>query len=145
MAFLSLPRDPVPAWVKIDLQLHQPYRTLLGFGRLRCDWCGEKWGRHGCPSRESAARLFVHTASRPQQEAALAAEEITPADLQLRPRRPAPGRPAPAPPTGRHRRRPRPAPETSPPLVLTSRSHTRPRLDRAPDRSAPRRFTGVGA
>ncbi|WP_199039758.1 hypothetical protein [Glycomyces salinus] len=145
MAFLSLPRDPVPAWVKIDLQLHQPYRTLLGFGRLRCDWCGEKWGRHGCPSRESAARLFTYTASRAQKEAALLAGEITPADLKLRPRRPVPNRPAPAHPTGRHRRRPRPTPETGPSLVLTSHSHARPRPDRNSDRPTPRRFAGVGA
>jgi hypothetical protein len=44
MGLISVPIDPVPAWAKIDLQLHQPYRTFLGLGRLKCDWC-EKWGR----------------------------------------------------------------------------------------------------
>ncbi|WP_304608829.1 hypothetical protein [Glycomyces amatae] len=84
MGLLSVPVDRVPAWTKIDLQLHQPYRTFLGFGRLRCDWCGERWGRHGCPSRESAARLFLHTASPAQRQAALDSGDLTPADLRLR-------------------------------------------------------------
>jgi hypothetical protein len=97
MALLSVARDAVPAWAKIDLQLHQPYRTWLGFGRLRCEWCGERWGRHGCPLRESAARLFVYTASPAQREAALLSGDITAEDLDLRRRA-----------TGSHRRRPRP-------------------------------------
>lgn len=105
MALLSVPSDPVPSRVKIDLQLHQPYRTFLGLGRLRCDWCGEKWNRHGCPARESAARLFLYTASRAQKAAALDAGDLTPDDLHLR-------RTAPA----RHRRRPSPRrrPSTDP-------------------------------
>jgi hypothetical protein len=102
MGLLSVPADRVPAWAKIDLQLHQPYRTLLGFGRLRCVWCGERWGRHGCPSRESAARLFLYTASPAQRTAALASGDLPDTDLRLR-------RSAPA----RHRRRPRPYPRTA--------------------------------
>lgn len=99
MALLSVPSDPVPSRAKIDLQLHQPYRTWLGLGRLRCAWCGERWGRHGCPSRESAARLFVYTASRAQKAAALDSGDLTADDLRLR-------RAAPA----HHRRRPSPHP-----------------------------------
>jgi hypothetical protein len=99
MALLTLSRNPVPGWAKIDLQLHQPTRGWFGFGRLRCDWCGERWGRHGCPSRESAARLFVYTASRTQKAAALDSGDLTADDLRLR-------RSAPV----RHRRRPRPYP-----------------------------------
>jgi len=97
MGLLSVPVDRTPSWAKIDLQLHQPYRTFLGFGRLRCDWCGERWGRHGCPSRESAARQFVYTASAAQKQAALLSGDLTEADLQLRRRSPV-----------HHRRRPRP-------------------------------------
>lgn len=99
MGRISVPSDPVPAWAKIDLQLHQPYRTWLGFGRLRCAWCGEVRGRHGCSSRESAARLFVYTATRAQKAAALDSGDITADDLRLR-------RSAPT----RHRRRPSPRP-----------------------------------
>lgn len=84
MALLSVPSDPVPSRAKIDLHLHQPYRTWLGLGRLRCAWCGERWGLHGCPSRESAARLFVYTASRAQKAAALDSGDLTPEDLRLR-------------------------------------------------------------
>lgn len=103
MALLSLRHDPVPAWVKIDLHLHRPLRTWLGFGRLRCEWCGEKWGCHGRPSRESAARMFAYTAEPAQRRAALATGEVTEADLALkRPR-----------PSGRHRRRP-PRPHPGP-------------------------------
>jgi hypothetical protein len=107
MALSSLSRNTVPAWAKIDLQLHQPYRTWFGFGRLRCDWCGERWGRHGCHARESAARHFLYSASPAQQEAALLAGDITAEDLQLRRR---------IRPTGAHRRRPRPYP-APPPLT----------------------------
>ncbi|MEV3937697.1 hypothetical protein AB0K52_17160 [Glycomyces sp. NPDC049804] len=99
MGLLSVPVDRVPAWAKIDLQLHQPYRTFLGLGRLRCDWCGERWGRHGCLIRESAAKLFVYTASEAQKQAALDSGDLTSDDLKLRRRRPA-----------RHRRKPRPYP-----------------------------------
>ncbi|MEU5875404.1 hypothetical protein AB0A73_28055 [Glycomyces sp. NPDC047369] len=101
MALDSLSRSMVPAWAKIDLQLHQPYRTWLGFGRLRCDWCGERWGKHGCHYRESAARHFLNTASAAQQEAALLAGDITAEDLRIK-RRPRP--------SGAHRRRPSPYP-----------------------------------
>lgn len=97
MALLSLRHDPVPAWVKIDLQLHRPFRTWLGFGRLRCEWCGEKWGRHGCPSRESAARLFAYTTEPAQHRAVLAAGEATEADFALKRPRPS-GRPRYRPP-----------------------------------------------
>ncbi|MEU6248289.1 hypothetical protein [Glycomyces sp. NPDC047010] len=97
MALDSLSRNMVPPWAKIDLQLHQPYRTWLGFGRLRCDWCGERWGRHGCHARESAARHFLNSASTAQQEAALLAGDINAEDLNLRRRYRA---------TGAHRRRP---------------------------------------
>ncbi len=55
----SLPYDPVPASVKIDLELHQPYRTWLGLGRLRCEWCHHTWGAHGCPQRRSAVKLLA--------------------------------------------------------------------------------------
>jgi hypothetical protein len=55
----SLRYDPVPASVKIDLELHKPYRTWLGFGRLRCEWCNHKWGAHGCPKRRSAVKLLA--------------------------------------------------------------------------------------
>lgn len=99
MGLLSVPVDPVPAWAKIDLQLHQPYRTWLGFGRLRCEWCGESWGRHGCSTRESAARLFLYTASPAQRTAALDSGDLTTDDLRLRRIRPA-----------RHRRKPSPHP-----------------------------------
>jgi len=101
MALLSLARDAVPSWAKIDLQLHQPYRTWFGFGRLVCEWCGERWGRHGCSHRESAARLFVYTASSAQREASLLSGEITADDLSLRRRVRS---------TSSHRRRPRPYP-----------------------------------
>lgn len=103
MGLISVPVDPVSAWVKIDLQLHQPYRTFLGLGRLRCDWCGEKWGRHGCSSRESAARLFVYTATRAQLAAALDSGDLTADDLRLRRKPPA-----------RHRRKPSPYPGPHP-------------------------------
>ncbi|GAA2144440.1 hypothetical protein [Glycomyces algeriensis] len=105
MGLISVPVDPVPAWAKIDLQLHQPYHTFLGLGRVRCDWCGEKWGRHGCSSRESAARLFLYTTTRTQKAAALDSGEITPDDLRLRRRTPA-----------RHRRKPSPHPRRQPPV-----------------------------
>ncbi|MQM28565.1 hypothetical protein [Glycomyces albidus] len=101
MALTSLSRDAVPAWAKIDLQLHQPYRTWFGFGRLRCDWCGERWGRHGCHFRGSAARHFIATATVPQREAALLSGDINPEDLRLHRRYR---------PTGAHRRRPSPWP-----------------------------------
>ncbi|MCD0443708.1 hypothetical protein LO763_08750 [Glycomyces sp. A-F 0318] len=97
MALLTLPRDLVPSWAKIDLQLHRPVRAWFGFGRLRCDWCGERWGRHGCPMRESAARLFVYTASPAQRQAALDSGDLAETDLRLRRSRPA-----------GHRRKPRP-------------------------------------
>ncbi|MCD0443560.1 hypothetical protein LO763_07950 [Glycomyces sp. A-F 0318] len=114
MGLLSVPADPVPAWAKIDLQLHQPYRTWLGFGRLRCDWCGEAWGRHGCSSRESAARVFLYTASPAQRQAALDSDDLTADDLRLR-------RSVPA----RHRRRPRPHPRhRSPANPLTALGFT---------------------
>ncbi|RRR96550.1 hypothetical protein [Glycomyces terrestris] len=114
MALISLSRDAVPAWAKIDLQLHQPYRTWLGFGRLRCDWCGERWGRHGCYYRESAARHFLDTASPAQREAALLAGDISTEDLRPRRRTRL---------TGAHRRRPSPFP--APALVprLLERAH----------------------
>ncbi|THV33917.1 hypothetical protein [Glycomyces buryatensis] len=113
MALLSVPVDPVPAWVKIDLQLHRPYRTFFGFGHLRCEWCGEAWGRHGCPARESAARLFVYTARPPAIEAALLGGDLTPIDLRLR-RGARSG-------TGRHRRKPRPyPPDHQPPNPLAA-------------------------
>lgn len=102
MALLSLARDAVPAWTKISLQLHRPYRTFLGLGRLKCEWCGERWGRHGCLSRKSAAKLFVYTASAAQRTAALDSGDITPDDLNLRRRTPV-----------RHRRKPRPYPVTA--------------------------------
>ncbi|MCC3762477.1 hypothetical protein K3N28_05265 [Glycomyces sp. TRM65418] len=113
MALLSLARDAVPAGVKIDLQLHQPYRTWLGLGRLRCEWCGERWGRHGCPPRESAVRLFVYTASPAQREAALLSGDLTTDDLRLRRRVRS---------SGAHRRKPRPypTPEVGPRLVGAS-------------------------
>jgi hypothetical protein len=57
----SLRYDPVPASVKIDLELHKPYRTWFGFGRLRCEWCNHKWGAHGCPRRRTAVKLLAST------------------------------------------------------------------------------------
>ncbi|MFG3338550.1 hypothetical protein [Glycomyces sp. NPDC048151] len=88
MALLSLRHDPVPPRVKIDLQLHRAYRTWFGFGRLRCEWCGGRWGAHGCTFRESAARLFAYTATPVQKSEALASGLVTRADLKLkRPRR----------------------------------------------------------
>lgn len=99
MGLLSVPVDAVPAWAKIDLQLHRPYRAWFGLGRLRCEWCGERWGRHGCPLRESAAKLYVYTASAAQKQAALDSGELTADDLKLRRRRPV-----------RHRRKPSPHP-----------------------------------
>lgn len=104
MGLFSVPGDRTPAWAKIDLQLHSPYRTWLGFGRLRCMWCGERWGRHGCPSRESAAKLFVYTASPAQLEAALESGDLTETDLELSRR---------TIPAGAHRRRLRPFPRPS--------------------------------
>lgn len=113
MALLSLARDAVPAWAKIDLQLHQPYRTWFGLGRLRCEWCGDHWGRFGCLLRTSAARIFVYTASPAQLEAAQLSGEITADDLSLRRRR----RPR---STGAHRRKPRPYPRSpQPPSTST--------------------------
>jgi hypothetical protein len=85
------------------MQLHQPSRTWLGFGRQRCDWCGERWGAHGCAARESAARLFLYTATSAQRVAALDSGDLSPADLRLRRRRPS-----------RHRREPRPHSSATP-------------------------------
>ena len=96
MGLLSVPVDRTPAWAKIDLQLHSPYRTWFGFGRLRCDWCDQPWGRHGCRSRASAAKVFLRTASAAQREAALDSGELTEDDVLLRRRTPV------------SRRRPRP-------------------------------------
>ena len=59
MVQTSLRYDPVPASVKIDLELHKPYRTWFGLGRLRCEWCNHKWGAHGCPQRRSAVKLLA--------------------------------------------------------------------------------------
>lgn len=59
MVSFSVRHDPVPASVKIDLELHQPYRTWLGFGSLRCEWCHHKWGAHGCPKRRSAVKFLA--------------------------------------------------------------------------------------
>ncbi|GAA2134750.1 hypothetical protein [Glycomyces algeriensis] len=113
MGLISVPVDPVPSRTKIDLQLHRPYRTWLGFGRLRCDWCGDRWGDHGCTVRESAARLFLYTATASQRAAALDSGEITTTDLKLhRHARPHSRTPA------RHRRRkPRPYPTPPNPLA----------------------------
>lgn len=125
MGLLSVPSDPIPTWAKIDLQLHQPYRTWLGFGRLRCDWCGERWGRHGCPARESAARLYLYTASSAQRKAALDSGDLTETDLLLR-RRSKAG----------HRRKPSPHPRTTPTLVFRAdalRSHRLRHRTRAPE------------
>jgi hypothetical protein len=107
MAILSVARDLVPAWAKTALHLHRPYRPWFGLGRLRCEWCGERWGRHGCYYRESAARMFVNSASRAQHEAALLAGDVTADDLHLRRR---------TRPTGSHRRKPRPYPTPPGPL-----------------------------
>lgn len=109
MGLISVPVDPVPAWVKIDLHLHQPYRAWFGLGRLRCEWCGEAWGRHGCSSRESAARLFVYTSTAAQRAAAFDSGILSFDDLRLRRATPA-----------RHRRKPSPHPRraaASNPLV----------------------------
>jgi hypothetical protein len=91
----------VPAWAKIDLHLHQPVRGWFGLGRLRCETCSERWGRHGCYFRESAARMFVRTATSAQLRTAMDTGLVTRDDLHLR-RRPRP--------TGTHRRKPRPYP-----------------------------------
>lgn len=136
MALLSVPVDHVPAWAKIDLQLHQPYRTLLGFGRLRCDWCGEPWGRHGCPSRESAVRLFLYTARPAQRQAALDSGELTHADLRLHRDTPdCSTRAARSTRPARHRRKPSPRPRTT--------STDAPRHRRAPDRARPNPLTAL--
>lgn len=37
MVSFSVRHDPVPASVKIDLELHQPYRTWMGLGRIEPD------------------------------------------------------------------------------------------------------------
>ncbi|GAA2165569.1 MULTISPECIES: hypothetical protein [Glycomyces] len=103
MGLISVPVDPAPARAKIDLQLHQRYRTRLGLGRLRCEGCGETGNRHSCTARESAARLFLYTATRTRIAAALDSGRLTTDDLRLR-------RTAPA----RHRRRPRPHPRRVP-------------------------------
>ncbi|THV40100.1 hypothetical protein [Glycomyces buryatensis] len=127
MGLLSVPVDRVPACSKIDLELHRPYRTWLGFGRQRCAWCGEKWGRHGCRARESAARLFVYTATVAQKEAALVSGDLTSADLELRRplhfhRSTATGFHNTEAP-GRHRRRPRPDPNATVSLHLSNLSN----------------------
>ncbi|HEY1094770.1 MAG TPA: hypothetical protein VGE61_08705, partial [Glycomyces sp.] len=96
-----------------DLQLHQPYRTWLGFGRLRCDWCGDHWGEHGCAARESAARLFLYTATESQRTAALDSGDITTTDLKLH-RQPRTRHRSSA---ARHRRR-KPSPYPTPPNPL---------------------------
>jgi hypothetical protein len=59
VVYSSLRYDPVPASVKIDLELHKPYRTWFGLGRLRCEWCNHTWGAHGCPQRRSAVKLLA--------------------------------------------------------------------------------------
>ncbi|MQM26794.1 hypothetical protein [Glycomyces albidus] len=59
MVSFSVRHDPVPASVKIDLELHKPYRTWFGLGRLRCEWCHHTWGAHGCPQRRSAVKLLA--------------------------------------------------------------------------------------
>ncbi|WP_205324070.1 hypothetical protein [Glycomyces sp. YM15] len=87
----------MPARAKSALQPHRPYRTWLGFDRLRRIRWGEAWGRHGCSSRESAAGLFASTASRARKTAALDSGDLTADDLNRRRRTPA-----------RHRRRPSP-------------------------------------
>lgn len=109
MGLISVPSDPIPGWAKIDLQLHEPIRGWFGFGRLRCAWCGAPWDRHGCPTREFAARTFVAAASPAQKEAALVSGELTDADLQLRWSRP-----------NRHRRGPKPVPQPHPLLGVVS-------------------------
>ncbi|MFG3339138.1 hypothetical protein [Glycomyces sp. NPDC048151] len=126
MGLISVPVDPVPAWTKISLQLHQPYRTWLGLGRLRCDWCGDLWKAHGCAARESAARLFLYTATEPQRTAALDSGDITESDLSLRRHNRSGTHAGPrtsarlhSRPPARHRRR-KPSPYPTPPNPLTA-------------------------
>jgi len=65
---------------------------------------GEGWNQSSRPTRESAARLFLYTATAAQRTAALDSGDITADDLQLRHR------------TSRHRhhRRSKPSPYPRP-------------------------------
>lgn len=108
MALLSLARDNVPAWAKIELHLHQPRRGWFGLGRLRCEWCSERWGRFGCYFRQTAARAFVLNASTAQLREAMTAGRITRDDLHLRRRSRR---------SGAHRRKPSPHPVGPGPLA----------------------------
>lgn len=107
MALLTLARDAVPAWAKIDLHLHKPIRGWFGLGRLRCEWCSEAWGSHGCRIREFAARLFVRNSTAAQRTAAIDSGELTFDDLRLSRN---------APPRHRRKPSPHPRPDTSPGL-----------------------------
>jgi hypothetical protein len=38
-------------------------RGLFGFGRLRCDTCGGRWGEHGCPSHDYGLRAYLQVST----------------------------------------------------------------------------------
>ncbi|MFG3342393.1 hypothetical protein [Glycomyces sp. NPDC048151] len=44
----------------IDIDLHQPYRTV--FGLWRCEWCAERCKRAGCEIRREALSYFQRRA-----------------------------------------------------------------------------------
>jgi hypothetical protein len=76
------------AW--LDLQFHSKWRRgLLGLGRRVCNFCGETWGKQGCPERIKARRTFLRTAITAERERALADGLLTAVEAGLNPNSPA--------------------------------------------------------
>jgi hypothetical protein len=70
------------AW--LDLQFHSRWRRgLLGLGRRVCNFCGETWGKQGCPERIKARRTFLRTAITAERERAVAGGLLTAVEAGL--------------------------------------------------------------